>query len=59
MLQHGSPPSAAAATSTGGHRILQTSTGQQIIVVNQPNAQSNAQVHIFAITISRGLSYKM
>lgn len=44
MLQHGSPPSAAAATSTGGHRILQTSTGQQIIVVNQPNAQSNAQV---------------
>lgn len=44
MLQHGSPPSATATTNTGGHQILQTSTGQQIIVLNQPNAQSNAQV---------------
>lgn len=52
MLQHGSPPSATTTTNTGGHhshQILQTSTGQQIIVLNQPNAQSNAQVHIKAV----------
>ena len=44
MLQQGSPPSAAAATGSGGHQILQTSTGQQIIVLNQANAPNAAQM---------------